>query len=392
MNLSGAASIIGIGASDFERRPERSVLTLASTALHAALDDAGLEKEAIDGLIVQVGSPRGPDYDAVAATFGLSPAFCSQTWSHGRFAATVLIQAAMAVATGMASRVACLMAMKNSDIGRIGEANNPFYNEQFREGGGPHGEEGHIGMVSPIAGAALGFDRYLKRYGQAREKLSAVPMTFRAHAAMTDDAVMKKPMTLADYEAARPIIDPLRLLDCSLVGDGAVCAIVGGREESKSCRKPVTLTGLQGIEAGRETFIFAPRGLGVAQQSDNRRSLEEARTRQVYQMAGTGPDGIDVLGVYDSFSPLAVYALEEFGFCAAGEGLDFIQNGQIGLKGALPTNTSGGQLSQAQLNGWGQIRELVTQLRGEAGPRQVPGAKRAMWASVGGDAFILEAE
>lgn len=384
--LHGQTAIAGVGASRFERRPEASVLEFAGDALNAALADAGLEKEQIDGLIVQVGSPRGADYDTIALTFGLSPSYCGQTWAHGRFAASVIIQAAMAVSAGLATRVACLMAMKNSDIGRIGEADNPFYHEQFRENGGPHGEEGHIGMSSPIAGAAMGFDLYCRRYGLDRELLAEIPLTFRRHALLTDDALMRTPMTVEDYRSSRPIVDPLRLFDCSPVGDGAVCVIVA----AGSSPQDVHITGAQGMRAGRNEFIFAPSGLGIAQQSHKRLAREEARRQRVYEMAAVRPDDIDVLGLYDSFSPLPLYALEDFGFCRAGEALHWIQGGRIGLGGDLPTNTAGGQLSQAQLNGWGQIRELVIQLRGEGGQRQVPDAARAMWASVGGDALILE--
>lgn len=385
--LGGKSAILGVGASRFVRRPEASVLEFADTALNAALVDAGLEKGQIDGLAVQVGSPRGADYDTIAETFGLNPGWCSQTWSHGRFAATVIAQAAMAVQAGLATRVACLMAMKNSDIGRIGEADNPFFHEQFRENGGPHGEAGHIGMASPIAGAAMAFDLYCRRYGQDRELLAAIPMTFRAHAALTDDAVMRAPMSEADYLASRPIVDPLRLLDCSPVGDGAVCLIVGA---AAGGRREVAITGAQGLRAGRDTFIFAPVGLGYGQQSDQRLTPVEARSQRAYAMAGTSPDGIDLIGAYDSFSPLPLYVLEDFGFCGEGEALSFVQDGRIGIGGALPVNTSGGQLSQAQMNGWGQIRELVVQLRGEAGARQVANARRALWASAGGDALVLE--
>jgi acetyl-CoA acetyltransferase len=120
------------------------------------------------------------------------------------------------------------------------------------------------------------------------------------------------------------------------------------------------------------------------------RTLAAARAQTIWRTAGTAPEAIQTLGVYDSFSPLPIYALEDFGFCAAGEGLDFVQDGRLGLGGVLPTNTAGGQLSEAQLNGWGQLRELVRQLRGEAGPRQVPEARRAMWIGVGGDALVFE--
>lgn len=385
--LGGKTAILGIGASRFERRPEASVLDFADAALNGALADAGLEKGQIDGLVVQIGSPRGADYDTIAETFGLSPAFCSQTWAHGRFATAVILQAAMAVQAGLATRVACLMAMKNSDIGRIGEAANPFFHEQFRENGGPHGEAGHLGMASPIAGAAMAFDLYCRRYGQDRELLAAIPLAFRAHARLTDDAVMREPMSEADYRGSRPIVDPLRLLDCSPVGDGAVCLIVGA---GGSNAREVRITGAQGLRAGRDAFIFAPVGLGYGQQSTRRLTAVEARGQRAWQMAGASPDTIDLIGAYDSFSPLPLYVLEDFGFCGEGEALAFVQGGRIGPGGDLPVNTSGGQLSQAQLNGWGQIRELVVQLRGEAGARQVPEARRALWASAGGDALVLE--
>lgn len=388
--LSGQAAIIGVGASRFERRPQASVLSFAAEALDAALADAGLEKAAIDGLIVQIGSPRGPDYDAVAQTFGLEPRFCSQTWAHGRFTATVLTHAAMAVATGMATRVACLLAMKNSDIGRIGEAGNPFFHEQFREGGGPHGEEGQIGMASPVAGAAMALDIYCRRYEVDRELLAEIPVTFRRHATLNPEAVARTPLTREDYYNARPIIDPIRLYDCSLVGDGAVCVIVSARDVATGPSEPVWITGAQGIEAGRDTFIFGPRGLGMGQQSARRLTLTEARARPVWSQAALSPETVDVLGIYDSFSPLPVYALEDFGFCAAGEGLNWIQGGRLDLGGETPTNTSGGQLSHAQVNGWAQLRELVLQLRGGCGDRQVPDARRALWITAGGDALALE--
>lgn len=363
---------------------------MAGEALTGALNDAGLDKEAVDGLIVQIGSPRGADYDTIAQTFGLDVKYCNQTWSHGRFTATVIANAVMAITCGLATRVACLLAMKNSDIGRIGEQNNPFFVEQFRENGGPHGEEGHIGMSSPVAGAALALSVYCSRYDKDRELLAEIPLAFRHHARLNPEAVARDEMTLESYRSARPIVEPIRLFDCSLVGDGAVCLIVAARSLATGTQKPIAITGLQGIQAGRDMFIFGARGLGVAQQSERRLTLSEARAHPAYRMAGVGPDDVDVLGVYDSFSPLALYTIEDFGFCAAGDGLDWIQNGRIRLGGEMPTNTAGGQLSECQLNGWGQLRELVLQLRGGAGARQIAGARTALWATSIGDALVFQ--
>lgn len=390
MSPAGRTCVVGVGASSFERDPDRSVLQMAGAALAGALADAGLERGAIDGLCVQIGSPRGADYDTIAQTFGLDVGYCSQTWPHGRFSATVIGHAVMAITCGLATRVACLLAMKNSDLGRIGEAANPFFHEQFRENGGPHGEEGHIGMASPVAGAAMALDRYCRRYGKDRELLAAIPLAFRRHAQLNPDAVERRPMSADDYRAARAIIDPIRLYDCSLVGDGAVCVIVSATDLAAPAQRPVAITGMQGVRASRNGFVFAPDGLGVAQQGVERRSAAARRRQAVYAMAGLTPETIDTLGVYDSFSPLALYAFEEFGFCGEGEGLDWIQQGRIALGGELPTNLNGGQLSHAQLNGWGQIRELVIQLRGEAEGRQVAEARTALWASIGGDALAFE--
>ena len=165
---------------------------------------------------------------------------------------------------------------------------------------------------------------------------------------------------------------------------------VPARAQVDAGQRPVWITGAQGLQGGRDTFIFAPRGLGIAQQSNERLTLAQARRQPVYAMAGAAPESIDVFAAYDSFSPLALYTFEEFGFCAAGDGLDWIQGGRLDLTGDLPSNTNGGQLSHAQVNGWGQVRELVQQLRGQAEGRQVPGARTAMWATVGGDALIFE--
>ena len=107
-------------------------------------------------------------------------------------------------------------------------------------------------------------------------------------------------------------------------------------------------------------------------------------------MAASSPAEIDCVGIYDSFSPLPLYAFEDFGFCESGTALDWVQGGRIGLGGECPTNTNGGQLSHAQMNGWGQLRELVTQLRGEADTRQIADARRAIWMTVAGDALVLE--
>jgi acetyl-CoA acetyltransferase len=181
-----------------------------------------------------------------------------------------------------------------------------------------------------------------------------------------------------DYRQARLVIDPLRLLDFAAVNDGGVCIIVTSAERARDLRQPVvTIAGMQGMRAGRQQVIFAMPGLGVGSQDVFRYAAPE--TQKVYEMAGLSRDDVDVLFVYDSFSPEVVYGLEQFGLCPPGMALDWIQDGRIGPGGDLPTNTHGGHLSAGMVGGWAHMVEAVQQVRGECGDRQVPDARVAQY-------------
>jgi acetyl-CoA acetyltransferase len=174
-----------------------------------------------------------------------------------------------------------------------------------------------------------------------------------------------------------------------VIVDGAVAMILTTADRAVDTAKlPIPLLGVQGLHAGPDEFIFGLRGLGIDQAN-----VFDAQPRWqdqlVYRMAGVGPADIDTLHIYDAFSPQLFWVLERFGFCAPGEAADWVQNGRIELGGELPVNTSGGHLSEGQLNGWGQIFEIVTQLRGEAGERQVKNVKLAQWATTVGDSIIF---
>ena len=143
------------------------------------------------------------------------------------------------------------------------------------------------------------------------------------------------------------------------------------------------------MAAGRNEFIFAPPGLGINQQSGERPDRPALRDLAVYRSADIPRDAIQGLYTYDAFSPLVLFVLERFGFCAAGEAAAFVQGGRIGPGGALPVNTSGGLLSEAHVAGWNSLCEMVRQLRGDAGPRQIAGARALQWATTWGDSVIL---
>ena len=185
------------------------------------------------------------------------------------------------------------------------------------------------------------------------------------------------------------VVDPLRLFDCCLVTDGAAVALVTSAERARDLKQqPVYIAGMQGMRSGREEFIFAPRGLGINQQSSTDYRPAE-RDLPVYAMAGIERKDIAGLYTYDAFSPLVLFLLERFGFCGPGDAAAWVQDGRIELGGELPMNTSGGLLSEAHVGGWNSILEIVRQLRGTAGERQIADAHHLQWATAWGDAVIF---
>ena len=385
--LSDRSAIAGIGMSEYGRVLPDSKLTLAARALELALDDAGLERDDVDGLAVNLGWPLGLDYDRIAEAFGLDIRYVIQTWTHGRFITMCLQSAAMAVATGLADVVACVTACSFSQ--NRGLLGGPHDTEGYREDGGTHAEAPHYGLTGPASGAALATQRYFHLYGADTDALAAVCISLREHAIRNPSAIMRTPLTLEDHRNARAIVEPLKLFDCCLVNDGAVVVLVTSAERAKDLRStPVYLSGMQGLRASRDEFIFAPPGLGINQQQPGT-MRSKASDQAAYEMAGIARADINGLYTYDAFSPLVLFVLERFGFCAPGEGAQFVVDGAIGPGGSLPVNTSGGLLSEAHISGWNSIVEIVRQLRGDAESRQIRNASHLQWATAWGDSIVF---
>ena len=377
-------AVAGIGITELCRASKRSSLDLSAHALRLALDDAGLRPGDVDGLYTNVGYPLATDYDRIAEAFGLSIRSAVQTWSHGRFVGPALQAAVQAVALGISDVAACIGGVSFSAMGIVGGAGDV---EGLRQGGGSHGELPHYGMTAPGSGAAMAFRRYCARYGYEPGLISAVPIAFRRHARLNPNAQMTKPLEAEDYFAQPYIVEPLRRPDFALLSDGGGCVLVTTVDRARDLRQPpVVIGGFQGLRAGRDEFIFAPPGLGVFSQGDDRR----IERNEVYEMAGlSGPADIDALQLYDAFSPNVVFVLERFGFTGAGEALQWIQGGRIELGGELPTNTAGGLLAEGHICGWGHMAEAARQVRGQAGDRQVAGCEVAQWATPFGDSIIF---
>ena len=385
LDLKDKAAVCGVGHSPYGRRLNRSQIDLAGEAIRNALDDAGLGRDDLDGLIVSFGTPIGADADTLAYALGLKLQAYNQTWAHGRFTASCLQWAALMVSAGLAKTVACLASISFSGfrkpmMGGAGDA------EGGREAGGGHGEDPVFGMTSPGAGAALVAQKYFDRFGATSRDLASVAVAFRKHASLNPGAIMREPITVDDHQNSRFVCEPLHLLDYCLINDGAACVLVTSSERAKDCKKPpVYISGMQGLPAGRHEFIWTYPGFGTSQQEV---FDYEPGVQPVYEMAGISPKDIDVLFSYDAFAILAWTALERFGFCGQGEAAAFTQGGRIEVGGELPMNTNGGLMSEGHIMGWNHQVELVRQLRGECGERQVSNAEVAQWANAYGDSLI----
>lgn len=389
-HLASKSAIVGVGSTRFEKRPERSGTSFLADAFVQALDDSGLRRQDIDGLIVQIGSPGGQDVDRVAELLGIDAHFCGQPWAHGMWTGSLLAEAAMAVHCGLAN---CVLVGRGashtaphgmaSTFGGAGDL------EAMREGGGLTGEVPHFGMTSPGAGAAMAMQRYFLRHGGGSRELGAVAVALRKHAMLNPMAALRTPLSIDDYLASRFITEPLRLLDYCQVSDGGACVIVTSAERARDLRKrPVLIAGVQGLSLGREEFVFSEPGLGVQQQSNFIHKPRE-HDQLAMRMAGIACADVDAFYTYDAFTPLVPFALERYGFVPTGEGLAWLQGGRIEPGGELPVNTHGGLHSEGHSSAWGAFVEMTRQLRGECGERQVADMEVAFWGPNFGNAVVL---
>jgi acetyl-CoA acetyltransferase len=348
--LRNAASVVGVGTSAYGSFPDMDEYGLGAQAFSAALQDCGLDKNKVDGLLVC----RVPSYFRMGEVLGLDPHWTMTLPPHGRMAGIGIVEAVLALATGQAKYVALIYA----NIGR---------SRRISYGGGEGGAVWDPwGFTSPGAAHAMMFRRHMAFYGSTTRQLAEVSVAFRHHASLNPDAVMRQPITIEDHEASRFIVDPLRLLDYCLITDGAVCLILTTSDRAGDLRKPpVRISGFGAQDAFRQSSI-------ANFDSGFWHGEIESVGRQAFAMAEVERTDVDALMCYDNFTPTVLFSLEGLGYCPRGEGGRFVEGGTLKLGGALPTNTDGGHLSNSYMQGWALNVEAVRQLRGECGPRQVP--------------------
>jgi acetyl-CoA acetyltransferase len=393
----GEACIAGVGTSEsFGFSLGRSPLRLQAEALRAALGDCGLPKDAIDGIATSHGAPRGVDYEEFVLAAGLDIRWASQMWSHGRWAAATVTEAALAVTAGLADYIA--VADATTTARGYGQHLTALRGgnavEGLRDVGGGHGEWDIHGVDTPGAATALVAQAYMDAYGATEGHLADIAVAFREHANANPMAIMNgKKMTRQSYFEEPVIAGPFRRADYCLSSEGAACLIVTTRDRARDlASEPAVIAGMAGIRASRDDYVlFARPGLGAGIQ--RRHPLAAPAEPGVYPMAGIGRADVDGLYIYDSFGSNLWMVLERFGFCGEGEAPGYIRDTGIGLGSSpMPVNSNGGLMSEAHLSGYGHIVEMVRQLRGAAGQRQIDGASAVQWATPRGDSLILTKE
>jgi acetyl-CoA acetyltransferase/uncharacterized OB-fold protein len=372
-------AITGIGVSEVGRRLMRPPLSLTIEACRAALDDAGLNLEDIDGLSTYPGGASN-GFSEGGTTAVIEALRLRPVWHNGGGEMPgqigALVAAMLAVSAGLCRHVLCFRTVWEatySELTRQGKTKTARGGRasQMMEGRAP------FGAMSAANWIAMAASQHFKRYGTTREQLGAIALNGRANAALNPTAVYRDPMTMDDYLDARMVSSPFGLYDCDVPCDGAVAIVVSSRELSHDRPHPAVLIDAVGTRIAdrlswdQGTLTHEPQVFGPSQHLWTRTAL----TR----------DDVDVAQLYDGFTFNCLTWLEALGFCEIGEGGPFVEGGQrIARDGELPLNTGGGQLSAGRLHGFGLIHEAVVQLRGDGADRQVPGAEVAVVGTGGG--------
>lgn len=391
MTLSDKTAIVGVGETQFYKRGQsqpQTILEMAAKAILAALDDAGLTAKDLDGFAYYSG---GVDTSLLAQTLGVPEVrFTATLTGGGGGSAGSVGLAAAAVASGQAEVVASVMSIQQaarrfgaifaSKQGDADTGDSPYKPSHTPETDfvAPSGLVGPGQMFSLLA------RRHMHEYGTKREHLAEVAISTRDNASRMSSSLMREPLTREDYFAARMIAEPLCLFDFCQESDGAVAVITTSAERARDlCHTPVYISATANGGAGR--WGQAIGWMGMPEEyfaSSGHRTV----AKRSYEMAGIGPQDIDVALLYDHFTPMVLMQLEDYGFCGIGESGPFVAEGNIRYKtGSIPVNTHGGNLSNAYIIGMTHVVEGVRQLRGEA-VNQVTDAQYAL--VTGGPASI----
>jgi acetyl-CoA acetyltransferase len=366
MSLRAGVAIVGVAESDLgEVGPGFTPLDLIGQATSRALDDAGLEKEDVDGLFSASAYYHMPTL-SVGEYLGIRPRYSDATNMGGSSFVSHLFHAASAINAGFCE-VALIAygSTQRSASGRLVSGSEALpYEAPYKP-------------RYPVSAYALAASRHTHEYGTTREQLAEVAVAAREWAKLNPKAFMRDDLSVEDVIDSRMVSSPLSILDCCLVTDGGGAALVASAERARDLAKaPAYLLGAGEAHWHRN----------ISQMPDLTTSAAAESGPRAYEMARLGPEDMDVVMLYDAFTINTVLFLEDLGFCEKGEGGPFVSGGRISPGGELAVNTNGGGLSYNHPGMYGLLLlvEAVRQLRGECGERQVADTNVALVHGNGG--------
>lgn len=377
----GRVALASAAATPFTRRADSSVLELAASACEQALAEAGLPADAVDGIATFSVYEDSVCASSVASMLGVDELrFAVDANLGGQAVALLIMQAAMAISSGLAENVLVFRALRGRSGIRVGRRHvSDTEGARYRE---------PVGLVAYPQHVAMWIRRYLQDSGSTEEDLAAVVLAQRRYAIGNDRAMRRQLLSLDDYFASPYVVEPLRRPDCTIEVDGAVAILVTSLEQARDLQtKPVVVRG--SAWSSRRVDLDMS---GSLLWDDYARNFSWWLAPRLWASAGLGPDDVDVAQIYDCFSGVVLMSLEGLGFCGFGEAGAFVRAGATALDGGLPVNTNGGMLAEGYLQGMNTAAEAVWQIQGGCGPRQVEGAEVAVvccGARNAGSALVL---
>ena len=371
--LGGKYALIGMAESDVGIVPDKSPRELCVQVTLDAVRDAGLKLSDVDGLITcnAFAEPIMYHAEAVAEYLGWEPRHCVTVNTGGGTTFMALNMAAAAIEAGMANTIVVAMA----DSLRSFMTREQAMMVQSSSGH-PHYEQPYGPTVPAYYGLIA--RAHMDQYGTTEAQFAEAAVSCRAWASQHPKAQMRDVISVEDVLNSRAIADPLKVLYCSLVSDGGAAVVITRKDRAKDGpHKPITLLGYGEGHAYEH----------ISQAKNLTTSAAVQSGQSAYAEAGLSPDDISLLQLYDCFTPALLIQIEDLGFCAKGEGGDWLASGISRPGGAKPLNTHGGMLSYCHPGNPGAmfgLTEAMSQLRGDAGPRQLPGMSTALCHAQGG--------
>lgn len=369
--LRGAAAIVGVGTAGCGEAPGHTDIEILALAARAAVADAGLTMQDIDGLCTaNINAAMWPLN--VVEYLGLRPQFTEGTNIGGAAFVAHILPAMLALQAGLCNAVlVCYGSTQRTgavDRKVIAQARHALDRAPF---------EAPYHPFNPPSSYALIAARHMQRYGTTRRHLAEVAVAARRWAELNPEAFARDPLTIEQVLAARMITDPFSAYDCCLVTDGAGAFVMTRPDRARDLKRPPVYV------LGSATAVWHRLVSGM---DDLTVSPSQESGRRAFAMAGLSPRDVDLLQTYDAFTINTILSLEDLGFCPKGEGGRFVEDGAIAPQGRFPVNTNGGGLSCVHPNMYGvfAVIEAVRQLRGECGARQVEGATVAVAHGNGG--------